>query len=364
MSCELQNTEKNTDLVDIPYNHCLNCGSELKGSYCHNCGQRATNTNPTVRKVVMEYIYNAFFWDPKIFRTLWLLISRPGLLTKEFLSGRYVSYMHPLKLNLFILFVFVTLFVLFSGTEKINHVITKDGMLSSLIQINQLTEDPEYVESLLSSPRDTIQLSAPLLLAKEHPQIITNIRTVEDTQQESLDKWTAVIPHRLIEDGIVVPGADGYYTFNTIGETRENIDLLNSVWNSMVKFTTRYFPIIVLLTAPFLSFSLRLVQRRKKQTRVNRFVFSLHYTAFLEFSIVFIYLLHLFVEPPVGVMQWLLIIASCTYLTLAFHRVYEELSWGKAITKAIYASLVYLLIILFAFLCLVFVAIVNVALQS
>ena len=25
-----------------PYKHCLNCGVELNGKYCHNCGQRHT----------------------------------------------------------------------------------------------------------------------------------------------------------------------------------------------------------------------------------------------------------------------------------------------------------------------------------
>ena len=32
----------------IPYTNRLNCGSELKGMYCHVCGQKATSKTPTI----------------------------------------------------------------------------------------------------------------------------------------------------------------------------------------------------------------------------------------------------------------------------------------------------------------------------
>lgn len=45
--------------------HCLNCGAELMGTYCHECGQQATNTNSTVMEFILEYLNNAYMWDPK-----------------------------------------------------------------------------------------------------------------------------------------------------------------------------------------------------------------------------------------------------------------------------------------------------------
>ena len=226
-------------------------------------------------------------------------------------------------------------------------------------------DKPEFVESMTSSPRDTVRLYAPLLLSKKFPEFITNLETIEDTQGESADKWIAVVPHRLIDDNIIVSGEDGFYTFSFKDEAvPEELELVKSVWKHTVELTTRYFPIIVLLTAPFLSFSLRLVQRRNKQTRINRFIFSLHYTAFLELSIIFVYLLHLIASPPVAVLQWIVILASWTYLTMAFRQVYGITSWGKAIIKALYTCLVYLLIILMLFVCILFVAIVIAAIQA
>lgn len=368
MNNKLQETEQDKEFSNIPYKHCLNCGSELKGEYCHTCGQHATDANPTIKGVILEYCYNAFLWDPKFFRTLWLLVRRPGLLTKEFLAGKFVSQEHPIKLNMFLLFVFVTMFFLFSGTEKMNsslHTITNDERVYPALQLELMMDKPEFVESMTSSPRDTVRLYAPLLLSKKFPEFITNLETIEDTQGESADKWIAVVPHRLIDDNIIVSGEDGFYTFSFKDEAvPEELELVKSVWKHTVELTTRYFPIIVLLTAPFLSFSLRLVQRRNKQTRINRFIFSLHYTAFLELSIIFVYLLHLIASPPVAVLQWIVILASWTYLTMAFRQVYGITSWGKAIIKALYTCLVYLLIILMLFVCILFVAIVIAAIQA
>ncbi|MEE1214465.1 MAG: hypothetical protein U0L04_05735, partial [Bacteroidaceae bacterium] len=59
-----ENKKKN-----LPYQHCLNCGAELNGMYCHECGQRATSKTPTVRAFVLEYLNNAFIWDTQFFQT-------------------------------------------------------------------------------------------------------------------------------------------------------------------------------------------------------------------------------------------------------------------------------------------------------
>ena len=361
MNSELKSSEKETK-NNV---YCLNCGSKLRGNYCHNCGQQAKHTNLTVKGFVMEYLYNAFMWDPKSLRSMWLLVSKPGLLTKEFLSGRYVSHVHPLKLNMFILLVFITIFLFFSGTEKINetmHAITEDEVVSPVVQMDLIISDPEYAKSIKASLRDTVQLSAPLLLAETYPELFTNLETDEDTQGDSIDKWTAIIPHRLVEDSVIVPSDENCYIFNSDAEV-VGMGILYKIWDNLVGFTTRYFPIIILLTVPFLSFSLRLVQYKHKQTRISRFIFSLHYTAFLELFIIFIYFLHLIFAPPVAVLQWALIAASCVYLTMAFRQVYDTTSWGKAIIKSIYTTLSYLFIILLAFLLIFLVIIFVVAFQ-
>ena len=291
----------------IPYKNCLNCGAELHGMYCHVCGQQATSKTPTVGGFVLEYFNNAFIWDPQFFKTLWNLIRRPGYLTNEFLSGKFSSQEHPLKLNMFMLFVFITAFVFFSTHEKLNHSVSdfvNDERVFPALQVETLQDDSVYVAKMKECPRDTVQLYAPLLLAEEYPGVMTCLDVEVDTKGESLDKWTAVVPAVLVEDKYIIPGDDGYYVFNrNAGEGDSDIMLVKTIWEQLVALLTRYFPMIVLLTAPFLSFSLRLLQRKNKLSHIDRFIFSLHYTAFLELLILFIYFVYL-IAAPVVVDRW------------------------------------------------------------
>ena len=343
-----------------PYKHCLNCGSELNGNYCHICGQEATTITPNIRSFVMEYIYNAFIWDPKAVQTIKHLVRRPGHLTNEFLSGKFVSQVHPLKLNMFMLFVFITLFALFSGTEKINssiQSITNDERVLSTLQINLITNDEAYTGKLRTSPRDTVKLIAPVQIAEEHPEYISNIRLIAKGSNEFRDKWVAAIPHTLIEDKIIIPTYGDYYCFNTeAGRNIEDVAIFHRVWAKMVDLSTHYFPMIVLLTAPFLAFALRLVHHKHKCPRINHFIFSLHYTAHLELIIISIFLLYLFIEPPTELLQWILLLTSCAYLTISFRQVYKRDSWVKSCIKAILTTFIYLMIILSVFIGLFLIA--------
>lgn len=349
-----QTPETETKTTNIPYKNCLNCGTELNGMYCHICGQQATSKTPTVKGFILEYLNNAFIWDTKFFPTLWTLIRRPGHLTNEFLAGKFTSQEHPLKLNMFLLFVTITLFVFFSGEEKINdsvYTLTNNESVYSGLQLESIMQNKDYNEKMKVSKRDTIQFLAPLYLAEKYPAIISNLKTIEDTNGKGLDKWTAIIPHTLIEEKIIIADTDGIYRVNTeINLGQDKIKIFTTVWTKMLNLTTQYFPMIVLFTAPFLSMSLSLVQRKSRLPHIHHFIFSLHYTAFLELLMICIFVLHLISAPSFELLQYITIIGSCVYLTIAFRRVYETSTWLKAITKALFTSLFYLLIVLLIFI--------------
>ncbi len=79
------------------------------GRYCPECGQAA----PTRRDYSLSaYAADAFeqlaSLDGKAIRTMWTLVSRPGVLTAEHLAGRRRRYLRPLQL---FLLVNVVLFV-------------------------------------------------------------------------------------------------------------------------------------------------------------------------------------------------------------------------------------------------------------
>ena len=335
------------DQSKLPYTHCLNCGAELKGKYCHVCGQEATSKTPTVGAFLVEYANHAFIWDSNFLKTLWNLIRRPGYLTKEFIAGKFASHEHPLKLNMFLLFVLITLFVFFAGTEKMNnsvHNITHSESVRPGIQLEFLIKNG-YTERINESPRDTVHLLAPLFLVERYPEVLSNIETIEDTDGKGLDKWIAVLPHVLIEDSIVMLDESGFYRFNQESKAGENeLNMVNTVWSEMVKLIAKYFPLLVLFTAPFLAFALGLVQRKSRIPRIHHFIFALHYTAFLELLMICIFLLHLTLLPPMDWLQWVMIIGSCVYLTIAFRNVYGTTTWTMAALKALFTSVVYMLI--------------------
>ncbi len=98
------------------YTHCMNCGTKLKGMYCHQCGQYALDIYQPIWKYVLQYFENMYQFDGKIGMTLRFMFTRPGFLTNEFNDGKINSYVHPFRLYMCISVVFFTLF--FMAAER------------------------------------------------------------------------------------------------------------------------------------------------------------------------------------------------------------------------------------------------------
>src|SRR5439155_19700810 len=91
-----------------PLAHCENCGAQLSGRYCAQCGQPAIDYRRSFRHVIVDVLDSFLNWDSKFFATIALLIVKPWRLTNDFLAGKRVRYVHPLRLYLLasILFFF------------------------------------------------------------------------------------------------------------------------------------------------------------------------------------------------------------------------------------------------------------------
>jgi hypothetical protein len=86
--------------VAAQQDECANCGAPLAGPYCAQCGQKVTPLNPPLRDVLHEVAHEVLSFDNRLFRSARLLLTKPGLLTLEYLSGRRAQYVSPLKLYL------------------------------------------------------------------------------------------------------------------------------------------------------------------------------------------------------------------------------------------------------------------------
>ncbi len=83
---------------------CRDCGAGLLGRFCHVCGQ-ASHIHRSLLHLGEELLHGLFHFDAKGWRTLPLLIARPGLLTRRYIDGQRMRYVSPLALFLFTVFL-------------------------------------------------------------------------------------------------------------------------------------------------------------------------------------------------------------------------------------------------------------------
>ena len=86
--------------------NCLNCGEVLTGQHCSHCGQHSRVRVLSLWGLTRDVIGDLLDADSRVWRTLWPLAFRPGLLTQEFLRGRRASYTPPFRMYLVLSLVF------------------------------------------------------------------------------------------------------------------------------------------------------------------------------------------------------------------------------------------------------------------
>jgi len=96
---------------------CPNCGnaSMTDINYCPQCGQMNHDLNVPVKHLVAEALESTIHFDSKMYRTIKALLFRPGFLTIEFNEGKRKSYVAPVRLYIFISFVFFFLLAFHPG---------------------------------------------------------------------------------------------------------------------------------------------------------------------------------------------------------------------------------------------------------
>ncbi|HWW55626.1 MAG TPA: DUF3667 domain-containing protein [Sphingopyxis sp.] len=156
---------------------CLNCGTSLKGSHCHHCGQRA-DVHRSFGAIGHDLVHAIFHFEGKIWNTLPLLSWRPGDLTRRYIHGERARFISPLALFLFAVFLtYAVLAIVGSGggfsdglnkaaAEQTRATAIKDSMQEEVDRI-----DAELATSGLSADdrrklqieRDVLQKSADYL---------------------------------------------------------------------------------------------------------------------------------------------------------------------------------------------------------
>lgn len=93
---------------------CLNCGTALAGPHCHRCGQ-AAHVHRTLTAFWHDLAHSVLHFDGKLWRTLPLLAWRPGELTRRYVAGQRASFVSPMALFLFSVFLMFAIFSTIGG---------------------------------------------------------------------------------------------------------------------------------------------------------------------------------------------------------------------------------------------------------
>ncbi|MCE2713734.1 MAG: DUF3667 domain-containing protein [Acidibacter sp.] len=89
--------------------NCLNCDAPLTGAFCASCGQRHVSRPPTVARLIEDTLETLTHADSRLWVTLRYLMTKPGVLTRDYFAGRRNSYLPPIRLYLIISVVFFLL---------------------------------------------------------------------------------------------------------------------------------------------------------------------------------------------------------------------------------------------------------------
>ena len=89
---------------------CPNCGAQLSGNFCQGCGQAAHLHVPSAREFLHEFIAHYVALEGKLWKSMVLLIVRPGRLTRDYIEGKRARYIEPLRLYLTFSIIFFAIF--------------------------------------------------------------------------------------------------------------------------------------------------------------------------------------------------------------------------------------------------------------
>lgn len=126
-------------------NVCFNCSTELlnQENFCPNCGQENHSKQATIKDLSMDLIGESLSFDSRLFRSIVPLILKPGLVTIEYLDGKRRRYIPPIRVFLFLSFLYFGLSLIFDE--------------SAFVEIN-FDESEEIVSSVIEGLQKNFNL--------------------------------------------------------------------------------------------------------------------------------------------------------------------------------------------------------------
>lgn len=145
---------------------CLNCRHVVELRYCPNCGQENTDSRKTFHHLFIHFFEDLTHYENAFWRTIRNLLFKPAALTKEYLSGKRLSYLAPVRLYIFISFLTFFLFTVIPDSE--DHLLKGDQTTS----VKTIDKNGKEKDSIIAS-RD--------LKLSEMAAVLDSLNTLQDS---------------------------------------------------------------------------------------------------------------------------------------------------------------------------------------
>ncbi|MDB6146608.1 MAG: hypothetical protein JWO45_272 [Spartobacteria bacterium] len=330
-----------------PLSHCENCGAELAGRYCSQCGQPAIDYRRSFRHVIVDVLDSFLNWDSKFFATIGLLIARPWQLTNEFIAGKRVRYLHPLRLYLLasILFFFAVTYGAKSlhfakdlspkARAEIQTDLDKENLAPEIrAKIDKALQDASPTPKTAETPVET-KASKESGAAKEKPKQATPAESEKplilfgpEKPNNGFEKW--------LEDRAK----------EKIGEHGTNAQLF---FVSMIS----NLPYMMLCSIPLFALVLKVLYIRNGIFYIDHLIYALHIHTFAYVATMLIGLITVGLNRamPGTLAGWIIGLfwfAFTVQIFLSIRRVYRQ-GWIKSFIKFWLGGVIYLVILVAAF---------------
>lgn len=265
---------------------CLNCGTIVQGKYCHNCGQANVEPKESFGHMVFHFFNDITHFDGSFFTTAKDLLFKPGFLSKEYMAGRRVRYLHPIRMYVFTSAIFFLLF--FSFFVSGNSIVTAADVPLTV------TERQHYVEKLkeqLKKDTGNTAIKAKLLVALDTSKHLTVGDLLENTNAENVQigitnsNYKSMSEYDSAQKTLKADERDGWFMRRlTMIDIRMNQKLSSNPKEALKKFTDivlHRLPYMLLISLPFFALILKLVYWRRKQFYyADHGVFAIHFYVF------------------------------------------------------------------------------------
>jgi hypothetical protein len=338
--------------------HCENCGAPLTGHYCGQCGQAAVDYRRSFRYVVADVLDSFLNWDSKFFATIALLILKPWRLTNEFLAGKRVRYVNPLRLYLLasILFFFAVNY----ATKGVNFDASKLGQKDRAeLEADLKKEDlpPAAREKLKALLREPEAQESPAIVSPSPP--ITGSSPAQSNHEQRREYGKIGERPFMVFDSKAKTATPFERWIE--GRAKEKMGEHGTKMGLFIATLFSNLPYMMLCCIPLFALVLKLLYVRRHIFYIDHLIYALHIHTFAYSGIMLIVLATIGLNRviPGVIAGWtiaLLWIAFVVQIFFSIRRVYQQ-GWFFSIFKFLFGGFVYLIVLVFALAATFFITI-------